>query len=293
LVLAMFFIALHLEQARIAGIITTFRVEPCRCLAVRSKRLRSSACTLSSYRLERRRHDRRFHLLLQRAAVGPLIRGGGASAKKGEEGRADSVRVGTSHLASVPRLSSNAMSNLKPWDTLASENVGDFRIFRLRKDRCRSPRTLNEHDFYVIEAPDWCNVIALTPDDQVVLVRQYRFGIRAATLEIPGGMVDGDEDPTDAARRELLEETGFACDQIEPLARTLPNPAIQNNVCHMAVATGCRRIKEPSLDEREDIEVLTRPLAEMPRLISNGEISHALVVVAFHHLFQKRSQKIA
>jgi 8-oxo-dGTP pyrophosphatase MutT (NUDIX family) len=136
-------------------------------------------------------------------------------------------------------------------------------------------------------------VVALTQDDSVVMVRQYRFGIRAATLEIPGGMLDGDEDPTDAARRELLEETGFACDHIEPLARTLPNPAIQNNVCHIALATGCRRVAEPALDEREDIEVLTRPLAEVPRLISNGEISHALVIVAFHHLFGRQTTKIA
>lgn len=185
------------------------------------------------------------------------------------------------------------MSNLKPWDNLASEYVGDFRIFRLRKDRCRSPRTSQEHDFYILEAPDWCNVVALTPDDQVVLVRQYRFGIRGPTLEIPGGMLNGNEDPTDAARRELLEETGYAADSIEPLARTLPNPAIQNNVCHTALATGCRKIREPNLDEREDIEVLTRPLADIPRLISTGEISHALVIVAFHHLFRERSRKNA
>ncbi len=177
---------------------------------------------------------------------------------------------------------------LKPWETLASEPVGDYRIFRLRKDRCRSPRTQEAHDFYVLEVPDWCNVVALTPDDEIVLVRQWRFGVRAPTLEIPGGMLEPGEDPVEAARRELIEETGFACEAIEPLAQVHPNPAIQDNVCHLALATGCRRVRAPSLDEREDIEVEVTPLGEIPRLIQSGGISHALVVVAFHHFFSRK-----
>jgi 8-oxo-dGTP pyrophosphatase MutT (NUDIX family) len=178
---------------------------------------------------------------------------------------------------------------VKPWITTKSEVLDEYRIFRLRKDRCRSPRTLAEHDFFVLEMPDWCNVVALTPEDEVVFVRQYRFGIRAATLEIPGGLVERGEDPIAAARRELLEETGFACETIVPLGRTLPNPAIQNNVCHTALALGCRLTAAPKLDEREDIEVEVRPLRDIPGLIAKGEISHALVIVAFHHYFTRPS----
>jgi hypothetical protein len=163
---------------------------------------------------------------------------------------------------------------VKPWITTKSEVLDEYRIFRLRKDRCRSPRTLAEHDFFVLEMPDWCNVVALTPEDEVVFVRQYRFGISAATLEIPGG---------------LVEETGFACETIVPLGRTLPNPAIQNNVCHTALALGCRLTAAPKLDEREDIEVEVRPLRDIPGLIAKGEISHALVIVAFHHYFTRPS----
>jgi ADP-ribose pyrophosphatase len=176
---------------------------------------------------------------------------------------------------------------VKPWDTLRSEPVGDYRIFRLRKDLCRSPRTGQTHDFFVLEMPDWCNVIAVTAENEVVLVRQYRFGVRATTLEIPGGMLEPGEDPIEAARRELLEETGFSCERIELLGTIEPNPAIQNNRCHTAIATGCRRLAEPSLDDREDIDVLVRPIHQVPEMIAKGEISHALVVVAFHQWFSR------
>lgn len=176
---------------------------------------------------------------------------------------------------------------IRPWERTASDVLHDYRIFRLRRDRCRSPRTGGEHDFYVLESPDWVNVVALTGADEVVLIRQYRFGVRAVTLEIPGGLGEPGEDPIEAARRELLEETGFSCTRIEPLGRTHPNPAIQGNWCHTALATGCRKVAVPALDEREDIEVELRPVLEVPQLIASGAISHALVVVAFHHLFAR------
>ncbi len=130
--------------------------------------------------------------------------------------------------------------------------------------------------------------VALTADDQVVLIRQWRFGIREPTLEIPGGLVEPGEDPVQAARRELLEETGFACEGIELIGRTHPNPAIQNNLCHTALALGCRRAGDPALDAREDIDVEVRPLAEVPGLIAGGAITHALVLVAFGHLASRR-----
>ena len=177
----------------------------------------------------------------------------------------------------------------KPWDTLSSDRVGDFRIFQLRKDRCVSPRTGEAFDFFVLEMPDWCNVVALTRHDEMILVKQYRFGIRESSLEIPGGMIEDGEDPLAAARRELLEETGFACDRIELIGRTLPNPAIQDNVCHTALATGCHRLGDPHLDEREDIEILLRPAADIQDLVAKGEINHALVLVALEQ-WKKRSR---
>lgn len=139
-------------------------------------------------------------------------------------------------------------------------------------------------DFYVVTAPDWINVIPVTEDDRVILVRQYRFGIEGSTLEIPGGMCDEGEPPADAARRELREETGYEAGELELLGSVHPNPAIQNNRCHSFLAPGVRRVGAPDPDTDEGIEVVEVPLSEIPGLIDGGKITHALVIAAFHYL---------
>lgn len=173
---------------------------------------------------------------------------------------------------------------MRPWPTLSSTIVADYRIFRLRRDRCVSPRTGHEYDFSVLEAPDWVNVVALTDDDNVVFIRQYRFGTSAVTLEIPGGMIDADEAPVAAGARELLEETGYTAREFSLLGVVEPNPAIQNNRCYTVLARGARPTHEQSLDEKEDIGVLVYPRAAVPQLLVDGSITHALVWVAFQHL---------
>lgn len=184
---------------------------------------------------------------------------------------------------------------MQPWETESSAVVADYSIFRVRKDRCRSPRTRKAHDFWVLETTDWVNVVALTPDEQLVLVEQYRFGCRRPTLEIAGGTVDAGEAPLAAAGRELREETGYVADSIVLLGMVEPNPAIQNNRCYTALALGCRPAGAQELDEREDIVVRTRPLAELPAMLEGGEITHALVWAAFQHfaLWQKRQNAAA
>ena len=114
------------------------------------------------------------------------------------------------------------------------------------------------------------------------MVRQFRHGTGEVTLELPGGMIDPeDATPLDGARRELLEETGFAPATVEAIGAIAPNPAVFTNRCHSFLARGCRRVAAPHLDGGEDIEVVTVPLVEIPSRIAAGEISHALVVVAF------------
>jgi ADP-ribose pyrophosphatase len=173
---------------------------------------------------------------------------------------------------------------IRSWPIRARRELLSTRIFRLTGRRCRSPRTGEEHEFVVLESADWVNVIPLLDDGRVVLVRQYRHGREEVTLEIPGGMIDPDDaSPAEAARRELLEETGYAAERVEPIGVIEPNPAIQANLCHSFVASGLRLQQPQMLDGTEEIEVDTAPLDEIPRLIREGRIGHSLVVVAFCH----------
>jgi len=124
----------------------------------------------------------------------------------------------------------SARRPLHTWERLSAEIVYECRIFSLRRDRSRFSRDDAEHEFHVLESPDWCNIIPLTADQHVVMVRQFRHGLRAYTLEVPGGMIDADDpSPLVAARREMVEESGYDSDRVEPLGVVHPNPAIQTN----------------------------------------------------------------
>lgn len=173
----------------------------------------------------------------------------------------------------------------KPWKVLSSRISESYRIFNLRVDRAFSPRTRLAHDFYVLESTDWVNVIPITPRDEVILVRQYRHGTRELTLEIPGGIVEHGDTPEDAARRELLEETGYREQEMVLLGSVNPNPAFLTNRCYTYVASGAVRVKDQEQDDKEDIEVEVKPLKDVPRLIHDGEITHALVLAAFYRFY--------
>lgn len=172
----------------------------------------------------------------------------------------------------------------KKWDVLSSKASGNYKVFSVRTDRARSPRTGREHDFYVLDSPDWVNVIALTPAQEVLMVRQYRHGIREVTLELPGGLVEPGKTPLEAARRELLEETGYRAGEWKLLGSGYPQPAILSNRCFAYLANGVEKAGELEQEETEDIEVVRVPLTQIPELIRQGEICHALVVAAFYRL---------
>jgi 8-oxo-dGTP pyrophosphatase MutT (NUDIX family) len=175
----------------------------------------------------------------------------------------------------------------KAWSIVSTHLDKSCRVFNLRTDRARSPRTGNAHDFFVLESPSWVNVIPLTLEKEVVMVRQYRHGIRDVTLEIPGGLVEDHDSPEEAARRELLEETGYREGSLILLGSVHPNPAIQNNICYTFLAKDVCAMGVQSQDEREDIEVILRPLAEIPALIRNGAITHSLVIAAFYRYYME------
>jgi len=175
----------------------------------------------------------------------------------------------------------------KPWKLTASHPDKSYRVFSLRTDHAVSPRTGQEHEFFVVECPSWVNVIPLTPENKVVMVRQYRHGTRSITLEIPGGLVEDMDTPEETAIKELREETGYKASEMISLGSVHPNPAIQNNQCYTFLAKHVCLAGEQQQDEKEDIEVLLHPLSDIPRLIKEGEVTHSLVLAAFYRFYME------
>jgi 8-oxo-dGTP pyrophosphatase MutT (NUDIX family) len=167
------------------------------------------------------------------------------------------------------------------WKLVASTPPVDYDIFRVQRHRYRLEPPGAERDFVVLDANDWINVMALTADRQVVLIRQFRHGIRDVTWEVPGGIIETGEPPEEAALRELREETGYGGDSARLLGAMWPNPAMQNNRLFTYLVEGARRVGEPQPDPFERIVVQPRPLADIPAMIGSGTIRHSLVVASF------------
>ncbi len=173
---------------------------------------------------------------------------------------------------------------IKPWNKVSSRSLGDFKIFNVRTDRKVSPRTNAAHDFFVIDCANWVNVIALTSDQKIVMVEQYRHGSNTVELEIPGGMIDAkDASPVVAGVRELREETGYAGTPARLLGEIFPNPAIMSNVCYTVLVENCRASHPVEFDHGEDIITRLVPVADIPRLVAEKKIGHSLVAVALYH----------
>jgi len=158
-------------------------------------------------------------------------------------------------------------------------------IFRVSELKLRHPETGADVPFTVVRSNDWVNVIPLTPDGQVVLIRQFRAGIEAEAQEIPGGMIEAGEEPAAAAARELTEETGFVASSLKLIGTVRPNPAFLDNRCFTYLARGCLPVASTDVDPDERIEVDLVPLEAVRGLIASGAIDHSLVVAAFYHLF--------
>jgi ADP-ribose pyrophosphatase len=181
--------------------------------------------------------------------------------------------------------------SLQPWKIISSKRDELIKFFKLRTDRAVSPRTNITHDFYVLESTGWVNVIPLTPEDDVILIRQYRHGIQGFTLEIPGGIIEPDDSREGAASRELFEETGYRESEMIFLGSVHANPAIMNNTCYTYLARGVYPAGKQELDDKEDIEVVIKPIKEIPRLIKEGEITHSLILAAFYRFFMEYQPK--
>ena len=176
------------------------------------------------------------------------------------------------------------MSNLN-WEKLSSRYLVREQWATLRVDTCRMPNGTLIDDYYVLEYPGWVNAVALTENNEVILIRQYRHAAEKVILELPGGCIDPGETPEQAIRRELLEETGYEFQSIEPLCTLYANPSTSGNITSSYLAKGGRKVQEQHLDGREEIEVLKVSLDELKTLALENKLPQALhASTVFHAL---------
>lgn len=167
---------------------------------------------------------------------------------------------------------------IRPFERHDSKILLHTPIFDLRADESSHPGTGRRHTYYVLQVPAYVNVVAVTTEGKVVLIRQWRHGTRDVGVEIPAGLADPGETPVQAAARELREETGYVAERLTLLGSVQPNPAHQDNVSYTVLAEGCRRTAATAFDEGEDIEVdLVEPAAVL-ELVRSGQIRSAMVV---------------
>ncbi len=177
------------------------------------------------------------------------------------------------------------------WEELDSKPIADCRIFDVMSKRFRHPKRGTEGDFYVIETRDWVNVLPITEDYQMVLVNQFRFGVKQTSWEIPGGVMESGEEPVIAGLRELKEETGYTTGKARLLGSVRPNPAIQSNICHIVLAEQARLTDGLDWDEHEEIITKAFPIETVYEMAERGEIFHSLVLNALL-LFYPHWEKI-
>jgi len=173
---------------------------------------------------------------------------------------------------------------IQPWKTLSRKLLFKTNIFQAWQVNRETEDKKLQGEFYTLDTLDWVNIIAITQEENIVLINQFRHGTNEVSLEIPGGIVDEGESPDKTASRELLEETGYTGDKPILIGTMEPNPAIQTNLCYTYLIRNAKRNQHQDLEPLEEIEVQEKPLSQIPALLTGGAIKHALVVAAFKYL---------
>jgi ADP-ribose pyrophosphatase len=178
--------------------------------------------------------------------------------------------------------------NTMNWKLLSSEYLYRDNWFTARRDRCERPDGQIVDPYYVLEYPDWVTAVALTAEGQVIMIRQYRHALGETILEIPGGCIDAtDTDPEMAIRRELLEETGYAFEQVGYMGKVSPNPSTNTNIMHMFLATGGKKVAGQNLDANEEIEVLLFEKEAVKQLLLENKIVQSLHATCLFYGFER------
>lgn len=176
------------------------------------------------------------------------------------------------------------------WNKLSTRYLVKERWATLRVDTCELQNGVIKDDYYVLEYPNWVNAIAITQENKMILVRQYRHAADIISLEVPGGVIDGDERPEDAVKRELLEETGYSFETSELIATVYPNPATSTNRTFTYLLTGGIKTHEQHLDEHEFLTVEEYTLEEVKELVLNNKIDQSLHATAIFYGLLKLGQ---
>ena len=179
----------------------------------------------------------------------------------------------------------------KEWNVLESEYVVDRPWLRARRDCVQLPTGVVYPEYYVLEYPDWVNVIAITPEGRFVMVEQYRHGLGRVQTEICAGAVEPGETPLQAARRELAEETGFTGGDWELWTTISGNPSTTNNHTHCFIARGVKQTQGQHLDRTEDISVKILSQMEVVALLMNDEIKQSLMAAPLWKYFALKHPK--
>jgi len=178
----------------------------------------------------------------------------------------------------------------RPWLKLSEEAGPTLPLgMQVRFDQLRNPRNGAERKALVIETGDWVNIVALTPDERIVVIRQYRFGVARVSTEIPGGLVEPGAAHGVAAQRELVEETGYTSADWYYLGAVEPNPAFLTNRCHQWLARNALPSNSPTFEEGEDIVVATLTPAQVGAEIRSGAFRHSLALLALAYVFDLRT----
>lgn len=173
------------------------------------------------------------------------------------------------------------------WKICSSHYIHKGPWATLRADKCEMPDGRIVNEYYVLEYPNWVNAVAVTAEGKILMVRQYRHAANIVSLEIPGGVIDGDEKPEDAMRRELLEETGYRFDDMELLCTVYANPSTANNKTFCYLATGGVKVQEQALDEHEELVVEEYTIDEVKQLLADNKIAQALHCTGLFYAFAK------
>ena len=178
---------------------------------------------------------------------------------------------------------------IEKWTTLESRYIIKRPWLTARVDSVQLPDGRINPEHYVLEYPDWVNVIAVTEDDEIVFIRQYRHAMDVVSVEIPAGVIEPGEEPMDAAKRELAEETGYGGGEWQWLMDVAQNPSICNNMTHCFLARGVKRLGDQHLDAGEDIAVLTLTHAEaLAMMRRGGDMTQALMLAPLWRYFYQR-----